>query len=140
MSTVSISEGLLYIADHPGRLYCLDAETGACYWMHDTKQQIWGSTLVADGKIYLGTQKALWVFAAGKEKHVLNQVRLGSPVWATPVVAGDTLYVASQRYLWAVEDLRRNRASALAATNGPPGCSGGHLSTSPGTQPGKRSL
>ena len=71
LSTVSIADGLLYIADLPGRLYCLDAETGECYWIHDTKQQVWGSTLVADGKVYLGTRKALWVFAAGKEERVL---------------------------------------------------------------------
>ena len=140
MSTVSISEGLLYIADHAGRLYCLDAGTGVCYWMHDTNQQIWGSTLVADGKIYLGTQKALWVFAAGKEKHVLNQVWLGSPVWATPVVAGDTLYVASQRYLWAVEDSRRNHSSVLATTTSPAGRSGGQPSASSGLQSEKHSL
>jgi len=136
MSTVSISNGLLYIADHPGRLYCLDAETGECYWVYDTKQQVWGSTLVADGKIYLGTQKALWVFAAGKEKRVLNQVRLGSPVWATPVAAGDTLYVASQRYLWAVEDLPRSHASALATAAAP----AGHSSALPASHSGKRTL
>jgi outer membrane protein assembly factor BamB len=119
LSTVSIADGLLYIADLPGRLYCLDAETGNCYWTHDTKQQVWGSTLVADGKVYLGTQKALWVFAAGKADRVLNQVRLGSPIWSTPTAAGGTLYVASQRYLWAIESRRPSAPAVLAKAGAP---------------------
>ena len=47
--------------------------------------------------------KSFWVLAAGKEKKVLNTIRLGSPVWCTPIAANGVLYVASQKYLWAVE-------------------------------------
>ena len=103
LSTVSIANGLLYIADVSGRLFCLDAETGKCHWVYDTKQQVWGSTLVADGKVYLGTQRELWVFAAGQEMRVLDPVRLDSAIWSTPVAAGGALYVASQQYLRATE-------------------------------------
>ena len=102
VSTVSIADGLLYTADRPGRVYCLDAETGRRYWVHDTKAEIWGSTLVADGKVFVGTRKAFWVLAAGKEPKVLGQIRLGTPSWASPVAASNVLYVASMRYLWAV--------------------------------------
>jgi outer membrane protein assembly factor BamB len=103
LSTVSIADGLLYVAETFGPLHCLDAETGQLYWTHDTKAEIWGSTLVADGKVYLGTQKSLWIFAAGREKKVLHEIRLGSPVYSTPVAANGVLYVASHRYLWAVQ-------------------------------------
>ena len=58
LSTVSIADGLLYVADTFGKLYCMDPETGKPYWTHDTKSEIWGSTLVADGKVYLGTRRA----------------------------------------------------------------------------------
>jgi outer membrane protein assembly factor BamB len=102
LSTVSIADGLLYVADVAGRLHCVDAETGKCYWVHETNTEVWGSTLVADEKVYLPTLKALWVFAAGREKTVLSQVRLGAPNWASPVAANGTLYVTSKRYLWAV--------------------------------------
>ena len=120
LSTVSIADGLLYIADLPGNLYCLDADTGKCYWTHHTRQQVWGSTMVADGKIYLGTQKALWVFAAGKQERVLDEIRLGSPIYATPVAAGGTLYVASQSYLWASNQSSPHTGPTLTMTGAPP--------------------
>ena len=102
MSTVSIADGLVYIVDYPGTIHCLDAETGHCYWTHATKADVWGSTLVADGKLYIGTQKSFVTLAAGKEKKVLSEVRLGSPIWASPIAANGVLYVTSQKYLWAV--------------------------------------
>jgi len=102
LSTVSIADGLLYVADMAGRLHCLDADTGRCFWVHETKSQIWGSTMVADGKVYLPTQQSLWIMAHGKEKKVLDKINLGSAVWDTPVPANGVLYVASQNYLWAV--------------------------------------
>ena len=103
LSTVSIADGLLYVCDFVGTLHCLDAETGRCYWTHATKAETWGSTLVADGKVYFGTQKAFWVLAAGKEKKLLGEFHLGAPVWCTPVTANGVLYVASQTYLWALQ-------------------------------------
>ena len=119
LSTPAIADGLLFIADMPGRVHCLDAETGQCYWVHDTKSDIWSSTLVADGKVYIGTRKSLVVLAAAKEKKVLGEVRLGTQIRSTPAVADGVLYVASQHYLWAVQEDDKNPAThkgkALAA-------------------------
>ena len=86
-----------------GRLHCLDAASGRCLWIHATESIVWGSTLVADGKVYLPTAKYLWILAAGKEKRVLDRINLGAPVWATPVAANGILYVASKNFLWAVK-------------------------------------
>ena len=103
ISTVSIADGLLYIGDVGGRVHCLDVDTGRRIWVQDLRAQIWGSTLVADGKVYIGTQKAFWTLAAGREPKVLSELHLGSPVYATPIVANGTLYVTAHKYLWAVE-------------------------------------
>jgi outer membrane protein assembly factor BamB len=107
ISTVAVAGGLVYCPDIAGRLHCVDADTGAPCWVHETRAEIWGSPLVADGKVYLGTKKNFWVFAAGREAKVLDEIRLGSPVYATPIVAGGVLFVASQQYLWAVASDRR---------------------------------
>jgi outer membrane protein assembly factor BamB len=103
MATAVVADGLVYAADVGGRLHCLDADTGECYWVFDTGAETWGGALVADGKVYLGTKRDFFVLAAGKERNVLSKVRLGSPAYSTPIAAGGVLYVASQRYLWAVQ-------------------------------------
>jgi outer membrane protein assembly factor BamB len=90
------------VADVAGAVHCLDADTGHCYWVHRTGAETWGSTLVADGKVYLGTKKSFWVLAAGKQLQVLHEIHLGTAVWSTPVAANGVLFVASQRYLWAI--------------------------------------
>jgi outer membrane protein assembly factor BamB len=64
---------------------------------------MFSSTLVADGKVYVGTKgRRLWVFAADKKKRVLATIDVGSPVVATPVAANGTLYVATMNTLYAV--------------------------------------
>jgi outer membrane protein assembly factor BamB len=102
ISTVSISDGLLYIVDVAGRLHCLDVETGDVQWIYESNSRTLASTLVADGKIYLPTEKHLHILAAGKEMKRLSQIRLGTRAWVSPVAANGTLYVASRNYLWAV--------------------------------------
>jgi outer membrane protein assembly factor BamB len=103
LSTVSIADGLLYLADNAGRVHCLDADTGKPYWVYDARADIWSSTLVADGKVYVGTRRNFCVLAAGKEKKLLAEIRLGSQVRSTPTVSDGVLFVASQRYLWAMK-------------------------------------
>lgn len=109
-STVAIADGLVYIPNHhlakyPGRFYCLDADTGKLYWSIDLGPKVWGSPLVADGKVYIGTggRPTLWVFAHGKELKVLSQIRLRSELYSTPVAANGVLYLATFRHLYAIQ-------------------------------------
>jgi outer membrane protein assembly factor BamB len=103
LSTVSIADGLLYLCDVGGRLHCLDAETGRCHWVHETRSAVWGSTLVADSKVYMPTPKGVFVLAAGPEKKLVSQINLGATLYATPVAANGTLYFATKGgWLWAV--------------------------------------
>jgi len=107
ISTVSIVDDLLYVADYSGRLFCLDAETGRELWMHATKAHIWGSTFVVDGKVFLGTEDgSLYVFRHGREKKLLQRIECSAPVFSTPVVANGVLYVATQTHLYAVKETK----------------------------------
>lgn len=103
LSSVAIADGLLYAPDLSGKLHCLDVETGKVVWVQDTGSETWGTPLIADGKVYLGTRRALFVFAAGRGPRRLAEVPLGSSSYGTPIVGNGVLYVASQRYLWAVK-------------------------------------
>ena len=103
VSTLAIADGLVYAAGFDGRLHCLDAETGKCYWIHEAGGQVWGSPLVADGKVYLGSgKKILWVLAAGKELKVINRIHMHDAVYTTPTAANGVLYVVTNRHLYAV--------------------------------------
>ena len=103
LSTVSIADGLLYIADTSSNLHCFDAETGERYWTHDLESMVWSSTLVADGKVYIGTEKRLfWILKAGKDKQVLARIRLSQRMYTTPIAANGVLFFATQKYLYAV--------------------------------------
>ena len=104
LSTVAVADGLVYAAEYAGKVHCLDADTGELRWFHDTREEIWSSPCVVDGKVFIGTRKALTVLAAGAEKNVLAEIRLGTPVWSNPCAANKTLFVASQKNLWAVEE------------------------------------
>ena len=115
ISTVSIDpgSGLLFVGDFSGFVHCLDAETGKLYWTHDMKAHMWGSTLVADGKVYCGDEDGdVVVLAAAKDKKLLSEANLGSPVYSTPVVANGVIYIASNAHLYAIYDAARHAPSS----------------------------
>ena len=103
LSTVAVADGLVYAADFAGVLHCLHAETGKLCWLHRTGQETWSSPFVADGKVYLGTQRRyLWTFRAGRQKKLLGRTKMPAAVSATPVAANGVLYVMTNRLLYAV--------------------------------------
>lgn len=115
ISTVSIDPdtGLLFVGDFSGFVHCFDAETGKLYWTYDMKAHMWGSTLVADGKVYCGDEDGDFVvLAATKEMKLLSEVNLGAPVYSTPVVANGVIYVASNDHLYAFHDAARHAPSS----------------------------
>ncbi|MHC5111906.1 MAG: outer membrane protein assembly factor BamB family protein [Planctomycetota bacterium] len=68
MSTAAIADGLLYLSDLSGFLYCFDVATGKQYWRYDTFAAIWGSPFVVDGKVMLGDEDGeVVVLKHGKE-------------------------------------------------------------------------
>jgi outer membrane protein assembly factor BamB len=101
VSTVAVADGLVYAPDVAGRLHCVDADTGKCYWIHETRHETWGGPLVADGKVYYNTRKSFWILAAGKEKKLLHSdVHAGSE--GSPVAANGAVYVVLKGWLWAL--------------------------------------
>jgi outer membrane protein assembly factor BamB len=103
MSTPAVHDGMVFVADCGRSFHCVDAETGKPLWTHDIKGEVWASPLVADGKVYLGTRAgSFYVFAASKEKQLLSEIALGSPMSATVTAANGTLFVATMNTLYAV--------------------------------------
>jgi outer membrane protein assembly factor BamB len=104
LSTAAIHDGLLYVADLAGRLHCVDIATGRTVWTHALGCPVWSSALVADGKVHIVTPgRRLWILRAGREKRVVNCIRLPGPAYTTPVAANGVLYIATQKWLFAIE-------------------------------------
>lgn len=104
-STPSIVGDLVFVADCGGYLHCVDAETGEPYWTHDLGGEVWASTLVADGKVYIGTRRGtFWVFRADRKKELLAQINLRSGTASTAVAANGVLYVTTLTHLYAVAE------------------------------------
>jgi outer membrane protein assembly factor BamB len=117
ISTVSIDPetGLLFVADFSGFVHCLDAETGKVYWTHDLQSNIWGSTLVADGKVYVGDFDGdLTIFSATKEKKILSQINMNAPVLSSPIAENGTIIIETQTHLYAIDGKGATSAGAVA--------------------------
>ncbi len=103
-STPAVHNGLVYVADCSGQVHCVDAATGRPYWVHDAGREIWASTLVADGKVYIGTRRGeFWILAAEKEKRVLSTVQFDSPVHGSVIAANGVVYIGSMTRLYALQ-------------------------------------
>ena len=102
-ATVAIADGLVYAVGFDGRLHCLDAESGEVWWIHELGGPAPASPLVADGKVYVGTDRPnFWILAHGKQPKVLSSVRMRDKVSASAVAANGVLYVTTWKHLYAV--------------------------------------
>jgi len=107
LSTVVVQDDLAYAADLRGFLYCLETATGKVVWSHDLFAQVWGSPLVADGKIYIGDEDGdLSALRAGRTKQLLHETNMGNAIYTTPVAADGVLYVATRARLYAITSTR----------------------------------
>lgn len=106
LSSGAAGDGLYYIPDYSGFVYCFDAKTGALQWRHDTKGHIWGSPLLADGKLYVGNEDGyLTILPARKEppkKEDVLEIDMSAPVLSTPIAANGVLYVQTHTHLFAL--------------------------------------
>jgi outer membrane protein assembly factor BamB len=103
ISTAAVVDGLVYISDFKGLLHCLDIKTGKPCWTFDLTSPIWGSPLVADGKVYLGDADGdLAVFKTGTEMKKISVNDMGDSIYGTPVAANGVLYIMTRSQLFAI--------------------------------------
>jgi outer membrane protein assembly factor BamB len=104
ISTIAVWEGIVYAAELDGFLHALDAATGEELWQHDMLAAVWGSPLVADGKVYLADEDGdVAVFAVGREKKLLAENHMTDAIYGTPIAAGGVLYMMTRGELVAIE-------------------------------------
>jgi outer membrane protein assembly factor BamB len=108
ISSVAVSDGLLFAPDFSGYLHCLDAKTGQLYWTHDTESAMWGSPMIADGKVFLCNESGdVNIYPVSKKLDPDNDIithNMGSATYCSPVFANGTLYIMTREKLYAISD------------------------------------
>jgi outer membrane protein assembly factor BamB len=103
VGTPLVRDGLLYVGDLGGTVYCLDAVTGALVWKHETNEAIWGCLLLAGDRLYVGNVEGnMTVLRAGRRKELLAQIEMDAPLYSPPALNGDALYLATAHRLYLI--------------------------------------
>jgi len=104
MPTPLLYRGLLYIVHHNARIVAHDMRSGEPVYRARLSAggTCTGSPVVANGKIYVGTEEGtLYVLAAGPEHRELAVHEIGAPLMATPAISEGTLLVRTPSELIA---------------------------------------
>lgn len=100
----AIKDGMLVIADLAGLFHCLDVETGKPHWTYDMLATMWGSPLIADGKIFIGDEDGdVAIFEFSKKMNLLEENYMGSSIYSAPVAIDGVLYIATRSHLIAIK-------------------------------------
>jgi outer membrane protein assembly factor BamB len=108
ISSVAVSNGLAFVPDFSGYLHCFDAMTGQRYWAYDMDAAMWGSPMIADGKIYLcdeaGDVAIIPATKELKEDAIVTLNMGGVASYCSPVFANGTLYIMTREKLFAISE------------------------------------
>jgi outer membrane protein assembly factor BamB/beta-lactamase regulating signal transducer with metallopeptidase domain len=101
--SVAISDGLAILADFSGIVHCLDSKTGRLHWTHDLFAAVWGTPLIADGKVYIGDEDGeVEVLRWSARKEVLASNPCESSIYSTPAIANGAIHLATNQRLHAL--------------------------------------
>ena len=103
VGTPVAQDGLLYVGDLGGTVYCLEAAAGAVVWKHATHAAIWGCLLLTRDRLYVGNEDGVMtVLKTGRHKQQLAQVEMNAPLYARPALVGDALFVVTANRLYHI--------------------------------------
>jgi outer membrane protein assembly factor BamB len=99
-----LHEGRLYLSDAPGQVECLDARTGQVIWNERVEGNLWGSMLLADGKLYVtNLEGTTFVLAAGPKFQQLAKNEIRETTYAAPAASNGELFVRTYQHLYCIK-------------------------------------
>lgn len=110
LGSVAVDEGLLFVSNFSGLLFCLDAKTGKVHWSYDMFAQVWNSVLIADGHVYAADEDGdVAIFKLSADPDIarpdeapLVELNLGSSIYSSPVAANGRIYISTANTLFAI--------------------------------------
>ncbi len=107
ISTVAVTDDLVFAPDLSGFVHCIDLKSGKRNWEYDAFSAIWGSPMVVDGRVFLGLEdgKLLLLKATKEEPIILKQYDTVnySSVYSTPTIANRRMFITDRTRLYAVD-------------------------------------
>jgi outer membrane protein assembly factor BamB len=123
----------LYTMDNSAIVGAFDLKTGAKLWEKTLGTLQKGSPVLADGKLYVGTENGKFFILrpSAKSVEVLDEDVLGDPqspeaIVASPIVADGRVYVTSMEAMYAIGKrvARASRGAGAASATGAAGATG----------------
>ncbi|VTR95772.1 Probable serine/threonine protein kinase related protein OS=Planctomyces maris DSM 8797 GN=PM8797T_21603 PE=4 SV=1: PQQ_2: PQQ_2: PQQ_2 [Gemmata massiliana] len=113
LASPALAEGRLYAPDDVGELHCFNAKTGKPLWKYRYANEVRGSPLVADGKIYINdVQRRMHIITLkGNEKpdaldtfeyQFKEPKGIYSETNGTPIAVNGHVYFVSAASLWCL--------------------------------------
>ncbi|MBM4069287.1 MAG: hypothetical protein FJ271_10125 [Planctomycetes bacterium] len=103
-------QGRLYIADAPGFVACLDAPSGKTIWKERLGEQLWGSLLLANDRLYVTSlEGTTFVLAAGPKFKLLSRNEICEPTYAALAVAGADVFLRTYEHLYCIRKSASSR-------------------------------
>jgi outer membrane protein assembly factor BamB len=98
-----VTSGNVYFADAEGFVECLHADTGKQVWKERLEGKLWGSMLLADGKLYVNNLEGkTFVLAASPRYEHLFTNDIGEPMYAGLAVSQGEIFLRSWRHLYCL--------------------------------------
>jgi outer membrane protein assembly factor BamB len=102
MCAVAVADGLVYYVDSLGNLRCFEADSGEEIWVHDLQAGVYYcEPLVADGKIYITTEREHVILKAGRSTRELFRTRARGAEGRTMGAIDGMLFVPTNMQLSA---------------------------------------
>jgi outer membrane protein assembly factor BamB len=109
-SSPAVADGTIYFGSRDGKLYALDAATGAERWEYQTGSWVESTPAVVGGVVYFGSNDgALYALDAATGER-LWAFETTYPIMSSPAVAGGVVYFGADDYsVYAVDASRGTR-------------------------------
>ena len=102
--------GYLFVANSVGIAECIDAKTGEVVWKKRLGGNLWGSILLADGRLFCSnTNGTVFVLNAGPEYQLIATNEMKEHLKAALAPSDDQLFIRTYENLYCVGRRRKSR-------------------------------